>query len=73
MSKEQAFMGAAVAILCLGGTWKAKWLLAHTKKGQRLVHRLGEQRALRFLRLLLVIGATFGILLAVDVIRPIQW
>ena len=70
---EQILIGALVALLAAHGLWKARWLLEQTRKGQRLTHWLGFERALITLRVILLLGALFGILLATNVIRPIRW
>lgn len=73
MSYDQLFMGVAVAALCLMGLCHQQWLLTHTKKGQWLVERFGEQRALWVLRGLLLAGMVFGGLLAAEIVNPIRW
>ena len=73
MQNDQIVMGAGIALLCLAGLWNDRWFLAHTKKGRWLVRRCGETGALWTLRSLLTLGTLFGVLLAVDVIRPVQW
>lgn len=73
MSRDQVVMGLGIALLCVTGLWNGRWFLEHTRKGQRLVGTFGDVRALWVLRFLFVAGAAFGLLLAADVIRPIQW
>ena len=73
MSREQAILGAAIALLCAGGLWKDRWLFEQTKKGRRLARWCGETRGLWVLRSLFVLGAAFGVLLATNVIRPVRW
>ncbi len=73
MLNEQVAMGVIIALLCLAGLYYDRWFLSHSKKGQRLVDRLGEQKAVWVLRLFFSAGALFGTLLATDVIRPVQW
>lgn len=73
MPTEQIFIGATVALLCLLGFIKERWLLEHTRKGRWLAQKWGEQAGLTILRCLLGSGALFGILLACNVIRPVQW
>jgi hypothetical protein len=70
---ERIFMGTAVALLCAAGLWHDRWFLEHTGKGQRLVGWLGEAKALWTLRGLFTVGALFGCLLAIGIIKPIQW
>ncbi len=73
MPTEQIFIGATVALLCLFGLVKDRWLLEHTRKGKWLIQKCGEQTGLTILRCLLGGGALVGILLACNVIRPVQW
>lgn len=73
MVNEQFVMGLGIALVCLAGLLKERWLLANTRKGQRLVTWFGSRRALWVLRGLLALGAVFGALLAVDVVRPMRW
>jgi hypothetical protein len=73
MPKDQILIGAVTAALCAVGLLRGPWLLENTRKGQRLVRWFGGRRALWLLRGLLVLGIAFGVLLAVDVIRPVQW
>lgn len=69
----QIFIGVAVAVTCLLGIRHEKWLLANTKKGQRIVRWFGEAKAPWVWRGLCGIGILFGVLLAADIIRPVQW
>jgi len=73
MIREQALVGVVFALLCVVGLWKQKWFLANTSKGQRLVRLFGPDRAAWVLRGLLAVGIILGTLLALDIIRPIQW
>ena len=66
-------MGIAVAAISLLGLCNDRWFLQNTKKGQRLVTWFGEQRAAHVLRALFLVVMILGILLATDVIRPMQW
>jgi hypothetical protein len=71
--KDQIFMGAAIALLCLVGLVRQRWLLDETSKGQRFVRRFGRDGAVWVLCGLLVCGAILGGLLAAGVINPIRW
>ncbi len=71
--KDQIFIGAATAGLCLIGLAKSRWVLDNTKKGARLIGWFGAKRAIWVLRGLFLLGAAFGILLAANVIKPLQW
>jgi len=73
MPKEQIAIGAIVAVLCLAGAWKERWLLEHSKYGHRLIGWFGPQRAPWVLRCLLCGGIVFGVLLATNVIHPVRW
>jgi hypothetical protein len=73
MITAQTAMGAMVALLCLYGLWRRQWFYENTKKGRRLARWFGEPGGLRVLVGLLVGGIVFGVLLASDVIRPMQW
>ena len=73
MPTDQIFIGAMVAGLCSIGVFKSRWFLQHTGKGKWLAEKCGEQTSLWMLRGLLGTGAFFGILLACNVIRPLQW
>lgn len=73
MSKEQIVVGGITAILCLAGLRNHRWLLANTRHGRRLAKRFGEPTSVWIVRILLVAGAVFGVLLAANVVRPVQW
>ena len=66
-------MGVLVVGLCLFGFWKIAWLLENSRYGRRLVSWFGVIGGRRALACLLIAGAIFGVLLAANVIRPIQW
>ena len=72
-NKEQILIGTVVALLCSAGLWSARWFLRETPKGQWLSRRLGDERALWVLRGLFAAGIAFGLLLATDAIRPVEW
>jgi hypothetical protein len=73
MIPTQTAMGVLIVGLCLFGLWHIGWLLEHSRYGRRLVIWFGEIGGRRTLAWLLIAGAMFGVLLATDVIRPIQW
>lgn len=73
MPRDQIFMGAAMALVCLVGLQNGNWILANTGKGRWLVERMGDARARVVLRLVLVVGVVAGALLAADIIRPLRW
>jgi hypothetical protein len=71
--KEQIFIGVATALLCVIGLVKSRWILENTRKGARLGRWFGPRRAIWVLRGLLGLGVIFGGLLAVNVVKPLQW
>lgn len=73
MLNEQILIGALIVLLCATGLWHDRWFLENTRKGQRLIRWFGEGKALWVLRAFLGGGVVFGILLAVGIIRPVQW
>ena len=72
-TKEQVFIGASIAALCLFALVNCRWILDNTKKGERLTQWFGAVRGIWVLRSLLLLGALFGVLLAMNVVRPMQW
>lgn len=66
-------MGAGIITLCLMLLFRERWFLEQTRKGRSLVEWFGAGWALWVLRAILLVGATFGGLLANGTIRPIQW
>ena len=73
MPTDQIFIGAMVAVLCLVGFFKDRWFLQNTRKGKWLAEKFGEQTSLWIVRGLLGTGTLFGVLLACNVIQPVQW
>jgi len=73
MPNDQLLMGVAVALMSVIAVWKADWLLQNTRKGQRLLQRFGERNARRTVIALFLATALLGVLLATDLIRPLQW
>ena len=73
MPKEQIFIGVTIALLCGIGLVKERWFLTHTKKGERLVRWFGEKKATWVLRGLFGLGILVGILIAMNIIRPVMW
>jgi len=70
---DQIVIGLGTAGLCGLGLWHARRLLVASRFGRWLADRLGENRGLQVLRGALVGGLVFGLLLAADLIRPVQW
>ena len=70
---QDTAMGAGIITLCVVLLFRAGWILDQTRQGQRLVEWCGPARAPWVLRALLLVGITFGGLLANGVIRPVQW
>ena len=71
--QHQILMGVGIASICLIGLARSRWLLINTRKGQALLQRYGESRARYAVWFLCLLGATFGVLLANGVVRPIAW
>ena len=69
---DQIFMGTAVALASSWGLFRASWLLEKTRKGQWLKRAAGPNRAGWIIRALLLLGIVFGLLLATDVVRPLD-
>jgi hypothetical protein len=70
---QDAAMGGAVILVCLMLLSRDRWFLERTGKGQRLVQWFGDAKALWAFRALLLAGMIIGGLLAMGIIRPIQW
>jgi hypothetical protein len=73
MIATQTAMGSLIVGLCLFGMWHNSWILVHSRYGRRLVTRFGPVGGRRALTILMFAGILFGVLLAVDVIRPMHW
>jgi hypothetical protein len=73
MVTQQVAMGVVVAAACAVGLWNDRLLLTNSRYGRWLTRLFGPVGGLWALRVLLFLGIVFGILLAADVIRPIQW
>ena len=73
MRNDQTIMGVAIALVCAAGLAKSAWFLENTRKGRWLARRLGDRPAVWMLRSVLCGGIVFGVLLAVNVIRPLRW
>jgi hypothetical protein len=70
---DQIFIGAATMLLCLFGLANCGWILDNTNKGARLIAWFGSARAVWVLRGLFFLGAVFGGLLAINILRPVRW
>jgi hypothetical protein len=73
MIATQTAMGVLIVGLCLFGLWHESWLLENSRYGRWLVKWFGPAGGRRALAWFLILFAVFGILLALDVIRPIHW
>ncbi|MGE3314693.1 MAG: hypothetical protein AB7O26_06205 [Planctomycetaceae bacterium] len=73
MDKQQLAMGIAIAGVSLIGLWKTPWFIENTAKGRLLVHWFGKERATRVMQAFLLGCATLGVLLALDIVRPMRW
>ena len=65
-------MGLGVSGVSLACLFRRRWLLVHTQKGQQLVRRFGEPAARIVFALVCLGGFTFGSLLAMGVIQPLN-
>jgi hypothetical protein len=73
VTKDQIVIGCILAGVCGLGIWNREWLLRETPKGQRLVARYGERKAVRIVTILLGTGFVVGVLLACNILRPLRW
>ncbi len=73
MERSQIFMGAAVALLSLAALFKTRQVMELSHLGRRLSRNVGESRAVQILRVVFVIGLTFGVSLACGLIQPLRW
>ena len=53
--------------------WKTDWLLRDTPKGEWFRRRFGELKARLYVRSFFFFTIVFGVLLAANLIRPMQW
>ena len=72
MTNDQILIGGMTAALCAAGLWKSAWLLENTRKGRRLITWCGSEGAAWVLRLALLLGLGFGVLLAIGVVNPVR-
>ena len=73
MLNEQVLIGSVLAALCILGLMKVRWILEGTPKGRWLQDRYGSSTSRWILRILFASAALLGVLLAIDLIRPVQW
>ena len=73
MTGEQIAIGVLMAGLCAVGIRHRRWLVVETSKGRRLSQWCGQARALWLVTILLSLGVVWGVLLACDIARPLQW
>jgi hypothetical protein len=73
MPTHQIVMGVAVAAASLMAFLKTDWLLRHTAKGEWFVRRFGELKARLVVRSFFFFTAALGVLLAANIVRPLQW
>ena len=71
--RDQILIGALTAVLSLLAVWHAGWLVENTRKGRWFARRFGDVGARRVVRLVFAALCVFGVLLATNVLRPIQW
>lgn len=72
MTNDQIVIGGTTAVLCAVGLWNNAWLLENTRKGRRLVAWCGGEKAAWILRLLLLLGLGFGVLLSIGIVNPLR-
>lgn len=73
MIPQHVIVGGLTCLLCALLAAQSKWFLANTRKGAFLVRQFGDQGAPWVLRGLALTGIVVGVLLALEVIRPIRW
>ena len=71
--QQHVLIGGLIMAMCLILVFRDRWFLTNTSKGERLIRWFGEFGGLWVLRGLLLSGIIFGGLLAMQIIRPIQW
>ena len=69
---DQIFIGSVFAVVCLIVVWQARWMREHSKIGRALASRLGATGGLWALRGIFAVLAILGILLATNVLQPLQ-
>ena len=73
MRPDQLIFGTALAMVSLAGLAFESWILANTRKGRFVTERFGVRGGRWALRAVLCGFVLLGTLLALDLVRPIQW
>lgn len=66
-------VGSLICLLCALLAVKSDWFLKHTRKGAFLIRQFGDAQAPWVVRGLALSGIVLGLLLILEVVRPIQW
>jgi hypothetical protein len=72
MVPQHVAMGLAIVLVSLFLLINQQRLLVHSRYGRLLRHWFGEERSPHVLRVLLALTAIFGVLLAIEVVRPLN-
>lgn len=72
MVPQHVAMGLGIVFVSLILLLNQQRLLVHSRYGRQLRHWFGEERAPFVLRSLLTLTAIFGVLLAIEVVRPLN-
>lgn len=72
MVPQHVAMGLGIVFVSLILLLNQQRLLADSRYGRQLRHWFGEERAPLVLRGLLALTAIFGVLLAIEVVRPLN-
>lgn len=73
MIPDNVAIGSLIIILCVIFLVMERWILAKSAKGQWLVRQFGVDAAPWVFRGLILLSIALGVLLALGVIRPLQW
>lgn len=71
--QTQILIGAIIVAGCLLGLRHDRAILDQTGYGRWITWLFGVEKGLWFLRGLIVLLALFGVLLALNVVRPVRW
>ncbi|MFO1020845.1 MAG: hypothetical protein U0903_09140 [Planctomycetales bacterium] len=71
--QTQIVIGAIITLGSLLGLRHDRAILEQTGYGRWITWLFGAEKGLWFLRLVIILFALFGVLLASNVIRPIRW
>lgn len=71
--QTQLLIGAIITAGCLLGLRHDRWILQESGYGRWIRWLFGDERGLWFLRSVICLLALFGILLALNILRPLRW